>query len=415
MRRLALHTAIVLATLTALLVLWQLLGVILMFFLSLATAAALRPLIQQLSDRGVPRTFALLGAYLVVFLVVAALILLLGPPLVGELQLVGDDFVHAYDKISTEWPAGTPLEKAIARRLPPPRDLLGSLVGSSEASVLQTVLGATVGFFSLIVHLVVVVVLSIYWSLDRVHFERLWLSLLAVDARAEAREVWRSIETEVGAYLRSEVLQSLAAGLLLGIGFALLGLPYPILLGIVGAVAWCVPWVGMLVSVTTVGVLSLPTLVLQEEPAAAITFAGGAAYTMLVLLLLEIYVEPRLFDRRRYNSLLIVVVVIGLAQMAGLLGVVLGPPLAAAIQILLGHLLRRRALATVSDGAEPALSVAKRAAEIRARIERLNPPPPELLSLSERLHQLITAAEQLGPASGRYAPTSHPADGGGAS
>lgn len=415
MRRLALHTAIVLATLSALLVLWQLLGVILMFFLSLATAAALRPLIQQLSDRGVPRTFALLGAYLVVFLVVAALILLLGPPLVGELQLVGDDFVHAYDKISTEWPAGTPLEKAIARRLPPPRDLLGSLVGSSEASVLQTVLGATVGFFSLIVHLVVVVVLSIYWSLDRVHFERLWLSLLAVDARAEAREVWRSIETEVGAYLRSEVLQSLAAGLLLGIGFAWMGLPYPILLGIVGAIAWFVPWVGMLVSVTTVGVLSLPTLVLQEEPAAAITLAGGAAYTMFVLLLLEIYVEPRLFDRRRYNSLLIVVVVIGLAQMAGLLGVVLGPPLAAAIQILLGHLLRRRALATVSDGAEPALSVAKRAAEIRARIERLNPPSPELLSLSERLHQLITAAEQLGPASGRYAPTSHPSDGGGAS
>ena len=402
MKRLALNTAIALATLAALLILWELRGVILMFFLSLATAAALRPLIQRLIDQGLPKSPALVMTYLSLLVTVAGLLLLLAEPLASELQHVGDDLVHAYDWISKEWPKGSKMEMAIARRLPPPRELFASFLGSTETTIIQTVLGATAGFFGILVHLVVVVVLSIYWSIDRVHFERLWLSLLDVDARTEARDVWRSVEVEVGAYLRSEVVQSLVAGVLLGLGFWLIGLPYPILLGIVGALAWFVPWVGMLLSVTSIGVLSLPTLVLRPEPAAALIFVGGAAYTMFVLMFLELYVEPRLFNRRRYNSLLIVVVVLSLAEMVGVLGVVLGPPLAAAIQILLGHLLRRRATATVADGPGPERSLALRAAEVRTRIDLLTTSPPELLSLSERLNKLLAEAENLGPATGRY-------------
>jgi hypothetical protein len=72
---------------------------------------------------------------------------------------------------------------------------------------------------------------------------------------------------------------------------------------------------------------------------------------------------------------------------------------------LLGHLLRRRATATVTDGASPPRSLAARATEVRTRIELLAQPPPELLSLSERLNKLVAEAENLGPATGRYSTT----------
>jgi predicted PurR-regulated permease PerM len=259
-------------------------------------------------------------------------------------------------------------------------------------------LGLTFGLFGAIVNLVVVVVLSIYWSIDRVHFERLWLSLLAVDVRLEARDIWRAIETESGEYLRSEFVQSAVAGVVLGIGFWLIGLPYPVVLGLVGAFAWFIPWVGMMVAVIAVGVLSLPTLVLMSEPTAAIRFVAAASYTLIVLLLLELVIEPRLFNRRRYNSLLIAVVVIGLAQIVGVLGLILGPPLAAAIQILFSRLLRRRAMAIVAEGTTPA-SFTKRIAALQTRIATLPQPSPELNNLAGRLATLIEEAEELAPMS----------------
>ena len=54
----------------------------------------------------------------------------------------------------------------------------------------------------------------------------------------------RTLEQELGAYTRSEVIQSLLAVLLLGTGYWLLGSQYPALLAVVGAIAWLVPVVG---------------------------------------------------------------------------------------------------------------------------------------------------------------------------
>lgn len=397
MRRLALHTAIVLATLAALAIVWQLRGAILIFFLSLATAAALRPRVAYLVERGLPRALALLFTYFALLVSLIGVVLLLAFPLANEAQRVGDDFLHAYEHVTEHWHERSPMQRAIARRLPPPGELLAGLLGGDEATIAETVLGFTFGIVGLIANLLVVVVLSIYWSIDRVHFERLWLSLLPAHLRIEARDLWRSIETEVGAYLRSEAAQSAAAGVLLGVGFALMGLPYPVLLATVGALAWFVPWVGMPIAVLSVGFLSLPTLALAREPAAAITFVMAAAYTLLVLSMLEIFVEPRLFNRRRYNSLLIVVVVISLAEMIGVAGIVLGPPLAAALQIFLAHLFRRRAAAVVSEGIHPETSLRERVAQLGARLDRVENPAPELVSLAERVSRLVDEAENLAP------------------
>jgi predicted PurR-regulated permease PerM len=79
----------------------------------------------------------------------------------------------------------------------------------------------------------VILFLSIYWIINQIHFERLWLSLLPTGLRRQARDIWRTIEIDLGAYMRSELFQSLAAGLLLGLGYWALGSPYPVLLALI--------------------------------------------------------------------------------------------------------------------------------------------------------------------------------------
>ena len=112
---------------------------------------------------------------------------------------------------------------------------------------------------SLVSGVVVILFLSIYWSINQVHFERLWLSLLHSGQRKQAREIWRTVEPDLGTYIRSQLLDSLLAGLILGMGFWAIGSPYPALLALTGALACLVPIVGAplaMIPVLLVGLLT---------------------------------------------------------------------------------------------------------------------------------------------------------------
>lgn len=392
MSRLALYTAVVLAVLTGVFIVWQLSGAVVLFALSLALAAAMRPIIRWLRRGGLPNLLALLTMYLLVFNTLALLVFLGIGPLVTQVQQLGTDFDAAYKTVVDTWPEGDRLQRAVAERLPRPEDLSIAMAGERGAEVLGTVLGATFGAFGLLVDLVIVIFLSVYWSMDQVHFERLWLSTLPVARRAPMRELWRSIESEVGAYGRSEAVQSLLAGLLLWMGYAALGQRYPVLLALIGAVAWLVPWVGVALAAAAVALLSLPALVLGQT-AIWTPLVPALFYTLAVLLFLQLAVEPRFFDRRRYNALITAVLIFGLAEVLGLVGLLLGPPLATALQII-GHEWMRQRL-TTTPAVRSDRPLAERLAELQAALGRAKSPPPEVASMVRRLEGLIAEAAPI--------------------
>src|SRR6185295_12129801 len=145
-------------------------------------------------------------------------------------------------------------------------------------------LGFTLGSFDVLSQLLISLVLSIYWSADQEHFKRLWVSLLPVEMRASAREIWQNIEIGLGGYLRSQLIQSVLALFLLGIGYQVLGLKYPAALALIGTIGWLIPWIGVLLVVipaVLVGLSMSPLLALL-----------GAIFTIAVLYFLEFVVEP---------------------------------------------------------------------------------------------------------------------------
>jgi predicted PurR-regulated permease PerM len=416
MRHLAATTAIVLATLAGLAVLWELRGAVLIFFLSLGTSAALRPAIERLHAWGLPKSLALALTYLGCIVAFAGLALALVFPLAADVQKLGHDFKDAYQRVSDTWAAGNPVQRAIAARLPSWDDLEHISWGVNSAGLIetdsaaeketaalgptgwwtpnavQTVLGATWGFFGTLLNVLIIVVLSLYWSIDRVHFERLWLSLLDVQKRQRARDTWRAVEQATGAYLQREAVQSLAAGLMLGAGFWLFGQPYPVLSAAIGALAWLIPWVGAPVAMVCVTAIWLPTFFLAGG-ALPISLLAAGLYTLLVLLLLEWLVEPRLFQRRRYDPILLVVVAVGMVDWLGLLGLLLAPPVAATIQIVGGQYLARRT--TPAADATSLANLAERVATLQARLADAGDVPDETGAAAARLEALVQRARGM--------------------
>ena len=387
MIRIARYTIVVLTTLTLLLLLWQFSISIILFLLSLAVAAALRPVINSITGRYVPKRLALGIVYFLLIAAIASSFLLISQPFLNDLQTASDDFVASYERAKTDWPQqGTLFQKTLAQQLPPSADLYEALTGQGGIPMLEGVFGLAQNFFSTLGHIAIVVVLSLYWSVDQFRFERLGLSLIPEEHHPKALHVWRSVETGVGAYIRSEIVQSVLAGLLLWLVYSSLGIRYPTLLAGWGAIARLIPWFGALIAV-------LPALLIAIGASSTVGLLA-TLYTIAILLILKLIIEPRFFLRSKYSPLLIVLFVIALAEAFGFIGVVLAPPLAVAIQILFQHLYSFPTPASGTEKLEQVMDIKERLLQLKRRLQ--NSRNREGMRLTDRLYRLVDrAADQL--------------------
>jgi predicted PurR-regulated permease PerM len=375
------YTAIVLATLTALVLLWQFSLAVALFALSLAVAAAIRPLSENLSRGGLPRSMALFLSYALVVIVLGGLVSVVIKPLLSDARQGIDSLLTGYDRVKIHWQyADDQHLQGIAEQLPATEALFSAFTAEQSDDTVLAMFGVASDVSGYLSMLAIIIVLSMYWSTDQVRFERLWLSLLPHEQRFRSRNIWRDIEQGVGSYLRSEVLLSLLAGIMLWVGYWALGLKYVVLFAVLGALARLIPWLG-------------DVFVLIILPCLA-GLSGGlwvgieaVIYTILILFILEAVVKPKIFSRQHYSSLLMLIVLVAMFDSFGLIGALLAPPVAVAIQILFTHLFSSR----VSNGTNTSqeneiVHLKERLVGIKEKGASL---PPETSNLVDRLEKLM--------------------------
>jgi predicted PurR-regulated permease PerM len=373
------YIIVIAITLVVLILLWEFSLSIVLFALSLAVAAALRPIINTIAIRIRSKRFALGLVYSLVIGVIVVLLVGVGQLLFQDLQRATDDFATSYERIKNSWPREESMfRQTLAEQLPSSNDLYQAITSEQGLLILTEEDGPGQGIFSTFGYIGIILVLSIYWSADQLRFERMTVSLFPNDHRPKALHIMRSIEKGVGAYLRSELLQSLLAGLILGVGYGLIGLRYPALLATWAAVTRLIPWFGVVIAVLPIFFFGI----------GALPFSNFLAvlYAILVLLILKSVVEPRVMDQRRNNSLLIVLFVIILAEAFGFVGVLLAPPLAVAVQILLQELYPLFAQ-RYSQEVQEAFELKKRLSRLRRSVK--SSASSEAARLVNQLYQLV--------------------------
>ena len=377
--------AAVMTTLLAMTALWQFHIVIVYVLVSLALAATVRPLVQYWSEHGLVRRVLLVIGIIACLAALGFLLFMSGDAVVSQIQKFVVSLAVKDEWSLPAWLQGSSFQRMLMSRIPQPGKLLVAITGDQGQLVLPVILNFTQGIGNILSAGLVIFFLSIYWSINQIHFERLWLSLLPPGQRRQARGIWRTIERDLGAYIRSELIQSLLAALLLGFGYWILGSPYPTLLALIGALAWLIPVVGAPLAV-------FPPLLMGLQTNTQLGIFT-AVYTVVVLIALQVWIEPRLLKHRSDHPILTLIILLAMADAFGLLGILIAPPLSAVFQILWGQLISRPAVL----GASAQLSDLKeRQARIWEIIESIGEPPIALVASSmERLSQLIEKAEPI--------------------
>ncbi len=271
----------------------------------------------------------------------------------------------------------------------------GSVAAPAQSSaqrasgLLRVIVGTTTSVAGWLTQFILLVFIALYWSLERDTVERLWLSLAPAASRQRIRTTWRAIESELGATVRSSLIQVLVALLLLWGGLRLMGFPWPLMAAWIGSLLWVIPMVGWMMALPLIALIGL----LSGVPMAL----GGAALAAGVYALLGLVVDPRLGGRRRAGAVTGLVVALALFESFGLLGLVIAAPLAAAL-----HALVREATAPQATHAESQAATVQAAT---AQTNTVQGVPAPVLAPAAGAAQASAVTGQSGPsAPGQQAP-----------
>jgi predicted PurR-regulated permease PerM len=394
MKRIALVAAVIFLTVTLLAIVWQLHAVILIFLLSLAIAATLGQPIESLVGRGWRRGWAIGAVYVLVFGVLLALLGGVGYFIVREIDPLVQDLVRVYGSVQSTLLGLANPRTAWVGRLPSTDQLARWWAGEETTAAMVNVATLLTHAGRVATEFLLSIFLSLYWTADRNRFERLWFSLLAAEQRIRTRKVWRKLESDVGAYLRSEIVQTVLAILIFAVGYNLMGIKYPFTLALLSGVLWLAPLLGGVLAIVPVVIVGLLT-----SPLVAVV---ATVFTIVVLLLLEFYIQRRLYTEGRYWGVLLIVIMLATVDAFGFIGLLLSAPIALAVQIAINEYLNTASSVTSSAPvvAGDLAALQNRLNEVRDRISQGaaagEAPNPRLVNLVERLETLIAEVQNAG-------------------
>lgn len=339
------------------LVLWiliKLTGVILMLVLSVFFAYLVAPLVEFLRRSIViggrqlvmPRVMAIVVSYAIIFGTIGGGIYLLVPRL-------GDQFPQFTKLARDYWQAiGTNTDQLNEffrlRRMPGPVvDAINNAVPRIVDRVSESVSAFVANMVTWVVYipwLIIVPILSFFFLKDAELFRRTILQMLPKGRwRWRGDEFFQDLNKTLAAYIRAQLTACLFIGVMCAAGFSLLGVPSPLVMGLLAGIFEFVPLAGPLSIAIIASVLA--------------AVQGGLFQAFLVLLFLgllrivqDYYVYPRLIGQGIHlHPLAVILAILAGAEIAGVAGIFLAIPVVAILTVTYRHWLEHRGSEGLAD------------------------------------------------------------------
>jgi predicted PurR-regulated permease PerM len=220
----------------------RLLHILVVVVLAIVLAYALEPALTA-AQRFLPRAIAAVLIYALALWLLAAGVLLLGPPAVQQSQSLAERLPGYVDQLSAYQPLGGV-------------DLSGALQDLARSTLTSAVLVAE-ALAGGVVDAALVLVLGFWFMVDGRRMAAVALQLVPDRQRDKARFVQDTTSRVLGAYIRGQLVMAAIIGISAGVGAWWLGVRYPVLIGLLAFVFELVPMVGPILASLPAVLISL--------------------------------------------------------------------------------------------------------------------------------------------------------------
>jgi predicted PurR-regulated permease PerM len=388
---------IILAVFAALWILRALTGVILLIVLAIFFAYLIAPLVEfvrrpfQLRGREhiMPRVAAIAIVYVLIFGSVGFVVYFLLPRLGTQIT----QFAQQAPTYFTSARARADSLKDFYARYQIPVSAREA-INRNVTHVIETVGAYTTegigNFFiaslSYVPWLVLIPILAFFLLKDADSFRRSALQMLPRGRwRWRGDEFFQDINSTLAAYIRAQLVACFLIGLICTIGFLLMGVPYPLVLGILA---------GLLEFIPLVGPLTLAFIATSISSFYSINLAVGVLVFLGILRILQDYViYPRIIGQGIHlHPLAVILAILAGAELAGITGIFLAIPVIAIATVAYRHWLEHRGSeGLVADLLKPA----EDAVTAPATAEPETPAARQLVAEEEEYPTTGTTPEQM--------------------
>lgn len=304
---------------------------------SLFFAYLIYPLVRRLNER-LPLLWALLLVYGFILVLGIAVVQLLVPPLVTDVQNLvkaTPSIVQHTTQVLTDpnnrYVRWLPLEERQYLASLPAQ--LGAFLKTNALDTATKTFAVVLSAVSVVATAIVLPMLSAYMLLEAEHIKGSFLGLVPPRHRAEAEAIVDDLDRVVGGFIRGQLIDGAIVGAMIAVMLSVMHVPYALLIGVFAGLLNFIPYAGAVIGFV---------------PAVILAFSyNGVTNALIVAALFAViqqidgnFVAPRVLkDNVGLSPFWIVVSILAFSELFGLVGTFLAVPVAAMIRVLREHLI----------------------------------------------------------------------------
>ena len=313
--------------------LYRLRDVLFLFFVAIVVGTAIRPAVDWLHKRGIPRATGIIILYILIAGLLVGFLAMILPLLADQATEISKTIPEYYSSFrSALVDSQNRLLVNIGLRLPSQITVLVNRDPNTEEVVDQV--GQTLLYGNLVLKGILgtlgVFLLAYYWTQESNLILRSLLRIAPPQRKKGIREFLQLAELKLGGYIRGQGLLCVAVGVTAFIAYLWIGLPYTLVLAIFAGVMEMVPIFG-----PALGAIPALLVALSIDPSKAIWVIVA---TTIIQLLENAVLVPRIMKHSvGVNPIITLLSLIAFGSVFGFVGALLALPLAAIIQLVVSR------------------------------------------------------------------------------
>ncbi|WP_372632937.1 AI-2E family transporter [Cohnella sp.] len=313
--------------------------VFLPFLLTGVAYYLLNPIVDFLEHRKVKRVYSIFGLYLVILTVLTLIIMKVVPLLSEQIASLISQFPtythNAQQKF--EELIGNEYFNELQSMLGIDTARLADEFSSRVSTILSNAwsgIGGVVGKITETVLAIITVPFVLFYLLkDRKKLVPFVLGFVPTRLRGRSFGVMLEMNHQISSYIRGQIIVSACIGVLLYIGYLIIGLDYSLVLAVIAACTSIVPYLGPAIAIT-------PALIVAMMTSPIMLIKMIVIWT-IVQLIEGKFISPQIMGKTmRVHPITIIFVIIAAGNLFGMIGIILAVPGYAILKVISTHLFR---------------------------------------------------------------------------
>ena len=302
--------------------------ILLMVFIAIIFAALVEPVVNFLESKKIPRGVGVIMIYIGLLLFIYLIVSLLIPPIVEQVSLLTSNFPGLWQQVVENY--------ASVQQYSEEQGLYSNIQKTLEglqSGLQQAATGAyafIIALFQNVVNFLMVLVITFYLVVEKDSVHRLFRAVAPARYHEHLIQLFHDIQKKIGDWARGQLILGLIIGALSFVGLLILLPKYALVLALVAGITELIPYIGPIL-----GAIPAVFLGFTMPP-----FSVGRGLAVLVLYVVIQQLEnnvivPKVMQKTLgLNPVVIIIVMLVGARLAGIIGMIIAIPVATTISVL---------------------------------------------------------------------------------